>query len=77
MKRRNELRNRVAMYHANPGSRPIRRPVHILQYVSDARWSAAMQKRQRAKAGIKPPAKKFPREIPGKGTKVSATWKYG
>ena len=38
---------------------------------------AAMQKQQRAKAGMKPPVKKFPREIPGKGTKVSATWKYG
>ena len=38
---------------------------------------AAMQKQQRAKAGMKSPAGKFPREIPGKGTKVSATWKYG
>ena len=52
-----------------------------------ARRLAAMQKHpptlklrrtwQRAKAGMKPPAKKFPREIPGKGTKVSATWKRG
>ena len=38
---------------------------------------AAMQKQQRAKAGMKPPTGKFPRDIPGKGTKVSATMKYG
>ena len=38
---------------------------------------AAMQKQQRAKAGMKPPTGKFPRDIPGKGTKVSATWKRG
>ena len=37
----------------------------------------AMQKQQRAKAGMKPPTGKFPRDIPGKGTKVSATMKYG
>lgn len=46
---------------------------------------AAMQKQQRAihlrqgygglKAGMKPPAGRIPREISGKGTKVSATWK--
>ena len=34
-------------------------------------------KQQRAKAGMKPPTGKFPRDIPGKGTKVSATMKYG
>ena len=38
---------------------------------------AAMQKQQRAKAWMKPPTGKFPRDIPGKGTKVSATWKRG
>ncbi len=48
---------------------------------------AAMQKQQRAihlrqgygglKAGMKPPAGRIPREISGKGTKVSATWKRG
>ncbi len=48
---------------------------------------AAMQKQQRAihlrqgygglKAGMKPPTGKFPLDIPGKGTKVSATWKRG
>ena len=27
------------------------------------------------KAGMKPPAGRIPREISGKGTKVSATWK--
>lgn len=36
----------------------------------------AMQK-QRAKAGMNPPTGKFPLDIPGKGTKVSATWKRG
>ena len=36
----------------------------------------AMQKQQRAKAGMKPPTGRFPREISGKGMKVSATWKY-
>ena len=38
---------------------------------------AAMQKQQCAKAGMKPPAGRIPREISGKGTKVSATWKRG
>jgi hypothetical protein len=38
---------------------------------------AAMQKQQRAKAGMKPPMGKFPRDIPGKGAKVSASRKYG
>ena len=38
---------------------------------------AAMQKQQRAKAGMKPPTGRFPREMPGKSTKSSATWKHG
>lgn len=48
---------------------------------------AAMQKQQRAihlrqgygglKVGMKPPVGNIPREISGKGTKVSATWKRG
>ena len=48
---------------------------------------AAMQKQQRAihlrqgygglKAGMKPSVGNIPREISGKGTKVSATWKRG
>ena len=37
----------------------------------------AMQKQQRAKAGMKPPAGRIPHEISGKGTKVSETWKRG
>ena len=47
----------------------------------------AMQKQRRAihlrqgygglKAGMKPPTGKFPRNMPEKGTKVSATWKRG
>jgi hypothetical protein len=37
----------------------------------------AMQKQQRAKAGMKPPMGKFPRNMPGKSTKVSVTRKYG
>ena len=37
----------------------------------------AMQKQQRAKAGMKPLPGNIPREISGKGTKVSATWKRG
>ena len=38
---------------------------------------AAMQKQQRAKAEMKPPTGKFPRNMLGKSTKVSATRKYG
>ena len=38
---------------------------------------AAMQKQQRAKAVMKPPVGNIPREISGKGTKVSPTWKRG
>ena len=36
---------------------------------------AAMQKQQRAKAGMRPPVGRIPREKPG--AKVSATWKRG
>ena len=37
----------------------------------------AMQKQQRAKAGLKPPVGKFPRNMPWKSIKVSVTRKYG
>ena len=52
------------------------REAHIMGLVKTRRL-AAMQKQQRAKAGMKPPAGKIPREKPGKGAKVSATWKRG
>lgn len=52
------------------------REAHIMGLVKTRRLMA-MQKQQRAKAGMKPPTGKFPLDIPGKGTKVSATWKRG
>jgi len=52
------------------------REAHIMGLVKTRRL-AAMQKQQRAKAGMKPPVGNIPREISGKGTKVSATWKRG
>ena len=52
------------------------REAHIMGLVKTRRL-AAMQKQQRAKAGMKPPPGNIPREISGKGTKVSATWKRG
>ena len=49
---------------------------HIMGLVKTRRL-AAMQKQQRAKAGMKPPVGRIPREISWKGTKLSATWKRG
>ena len=59
-------------------------PQDLVQFVEEeymglvkTRRLAAMQKQQRAKAGMKPPPGNIPREKPGKGAKVSATWKRG
>ena len=51
------------------------REAHIMGLVKTRRL-AAMQKQQRAKAGMKPPPGSIPREKPGKGAKVSAIWKH-